>query len=406
MLLLKNGQAIEDQWVAVNDDTPLPAGTPAIISLARWLAERETLVSRNAPLGIRLESDEQPATIAGDLAHFGVVALNFPTFGDGRPYSSARLLRERYGYRGELRATGEVLRDQVLFLDRCGFDALEVANEATAGWQEAVAEFDAFYQPAADSRTSIQVQGRERAVTQRIRHLTPEERADYLAHRYGGLDGADLLQPLIEDEFPGRIALVSSFGTEAAVTLALAAEIDPALPIVFIDTGKHFGETLRYRDKLIARLGLTDVRSVGPEDEELAGADADGTLWHRKPDACCFLRKVLPLRRALVEFDAWITGRKRYQGGLRGALPTIEAAEGKIKVNPLANWTRERVEAEFEARDLPSHPLEVEGFLSIGCMTCTNRVAPGEAHDPRAGRWTGRDKDECGIHQPATALPG
>jgi phosphoadenosine phosphosulfate reductase len=224
-------------------------------------------------------------------------------------------------------------------------------------------------------------------LTARVRDLTL---------RYGHFDGEALLRPFLEDEFPGRIALVSSFGSEAAVLLHMAAEIDRRLPVVFLDTGKLFGETLRYRDQLVRRLDLTDLRIVKPEADALAAGDPDSLLSHRDPDACCALRKVEPLRRALTGFDAWISGRKRYQGALREFMPVIEASGEKIKINPLARWSRERIEAEFAARDLPHHPLEEDGFLSIGCMPCTERVAPDA--DPRAGRWAGREKTECGIH--------
>lgn len=217
-----------------------------------------------------------------------------------------------------------------------------------------------------------------------------------LARRYGHLDGAALLRPLIEREFPGRIALVSSFGAEAAVLLQLVASIDPAVPVLFIDTGKLFGETLRYRDELAARLGLRDVRTIGPDKLRLETADPDGMLWRRDPDACCALRKVEPLAASLSGFDAWISGPKRYQGGIRATMPVIENGGGLLKVNPLANWSRADIDAAFAAHGLPRHPLEADGFLSIGCMSCTARVAPGA--DRRSGRWSGLAKTECGIH--------
>jgi phosphoadenosine phosphosulfate reductase len=213
---------------------------------------------------------------------------------------------------------------------------------------------------------------------------------------YGELDGAALLRPFIENEFPGRIALVSSFGTEAAVLLHIVAEIDRDLPVIFLDTGKLFGETLRYRDALVRRLGLTDLRIIKPEPDTIAAGDPDGVLWHGDPDACCALRKVAPLRKALAGFDAWISGRKRYQGALRAFLPVIEASGEKIKINPLARWSKERIDAEFAARDLPHHPLEEDGFLSIGCMPCTERASIDAGL--RGGRWAGREKTECGIH--------
>jgi len=222
------------------------------------------------------------------------------------------------------------------------------------------------------------------------------DRLENLRARYAGLDGADLLRPMIEREFHGRIALVSSFGAEAAVLLALVADIDPAVPVIFLDTGKLFGETLRYRDQLVKKLGLTDVRSVEPRAEDLSAVDPDGLLWQVKPDLCCHFRKTLPLDRALEGFEAWITGRKRFQATTRAVLPTIEEMDGRIKFNPLAGWTRARIDEEFARRDLPRHPLEADGFLSIGCMPCIDRVAPGE--DARSGRWAGQAKTECGIH--------
>lgn len=221
--------------------------------------------------------------------------------------------------------------------------------------------------------------------------------AGRLAVRYADLDGRDLLRPLIEREFFGRVAVVSSFGAESAVILAMVAEIDRSTPVLFLDTGKLFGETLRYRNRLVERLGLTAVRTLTPDPATLSAADPDGMLWLRDPDACCAVRKAEPLDRALAGFAAWVSGRKRYHGGERAALPVFEAdADGRIKINPLAGWSRARVIEEMLRRGLPRHPLEAQGYLSIGCYTCTDRVRPGE--DLRAGRWRGLDKTECGIH--------
>lgn len=218
---------------------------------------------------------------------------------------------------------------------------------------------------------------------------------DELIERHSALEGTALIETLAT-ALPGRIALVSSFGVESAVLLALAAEVDPGLPVLFLETGKHFGETLRYRDQVASLLGLTDLRVLAPRDAE--ARDPAGDLWLRDPDACCALRKVAPLAEALTGFDGWITGRKRYQGAERTALPVLEQIEGRLKVNPLANWSRDRVTAEFTRRGLPRHPLEADGFTSIGCMPCSSRAAPGETE--RAGRWRGTAKTECGIHHP------
>jgi phosphoadenosine phosphosulfate reductase len=225
----------------------------------------------------------------------------------------------------------------------------------------------------------------------------PAARIAELDERYGALDGEALLRPLIEYEFRVRIAVVSSFGAEAAIVLALVAAIDRRVPVIFIDTRKLFGETLRYRDRLGAGLGLLDLRVVRPDPGDLAQADPEGMLWRTDPDRCCALRKVAPLAEALRDFDAWISGRKRYHGAARGELPLFEADDdGRVKINPVALWSRNRVEAEFAARGLPRHPLEADGYLSIGCTTCTDRVRAGE--NPRAGRWRDRGKTECGIH--------
>ncbi len=225
------------------------------------------------------------------------------------------------------------------------------------------------------------------------------ERIDLLNARYDTAAPAEIVRALINDEFPGQIALVSSFGAESAVLLHMLAEADPTTPVVFLDTGKLFGETKRYRDKLIERLGLTNVRSETPDPEAVKAQDPKGILWSQNPDACCALRKVEPLQRALKPFDAWFTGRKAFQSSSRSKLSVFEVADGKFKINPLAHWTKDDTDAYFEEHDLPRHPLEADGYLSIGCMPCTDRVAPGE--DTRAGRWRGQDKVECGIHMPA-----
>jgi phosphoadenosine phosphosulfate reductase len=231
------------------------------------------------------------------------------------------------------------------------------------------------------------------------RAATAEARAAALAAGYGETGGIALLDAMIRTEFAGAIALVSSFGTEAAVLLHMVAAVDPKTPVIFLDTGKLFGETRRYRDELVARLRLKDVRIVTPDAADVAQRDPEGTLWFTNPDACCRLRKVEPLARALEGFAAWINGRKRYQGDLRSLIPTIEAAEGRVKINPLAHWSRAEIEAYFERHELPHHPLQADGFQSVGCIPCSERSRPEDA--VRAGRWQGLDKTECGIHLPA-----
>jgi phosphoadenosine phosphosulfate reductase len=202
--------------------------------------------------------------------------------------------------------------------------------------------------------------------------------------------------------FGERLALVSSFGAESAVLLHMAAQINPAMPVLFLDTGMLFGQTLDYRKQLTAKLGLTDVRDLRPLYQDLAVHDPAQDLWKSDVDACCHIRKVLPLDRALGDFDAWITGRKRFHGGDRLRLKVVEAADGKVKFNPLANWAKEELDAYAAAHELPPHPLVEFGYPSIGCWPCTK---PADSDDLRAGRWAGSDRTECGIHMPRAAAP-
>ncbi|WP_291692559.1 phosphoadenylyl-sulfate reductase [Bradyrhizobium sp.] len=225
----------------------------------------------------------------------------------------------------------------------------------------------------------------------------------------GTLPAAEELDRALRDAAPAEIvkaalctvgreqlALVSSFGTESAALLKVMADVDPAIPVIFLDTGWLFEETLAYRDTLIAALGLRDVRSVRPAEEALSREDPERDLWFSDPDACCRIRKVEPLARALKPFSAWINGRKRFQGGLRAAIPVVEQDGGRLKFNPFANVSRDEIAAIFAQSQLPRHPLIGSGYLSVGCMPCTSRTSSDE--DARAGRWRGRPKTECGIH--------
>jgi phosphoadenosine phosphosulfate reductase len=193
-----------------------------------------------------------------------------------------------------------------------------------------------------------------------------------------------------------HLAVVSSFGTESAALLKVTAEVDPAIPVVFLDTGWLFEETLAYRNTLIAQLGLRDVRSIKPLEQALSHEDPERELWFSDPDACCRIRKVEPLARALAPFRAWINGRKRFQGGARAAMPVVEDDGIRLKFNPFANISHEELSAIYARAGLPPHPLAVQGYSSVGCMPCTSRTVSGE--DARAGRWRGRSKTECGIH--------
>ena len=215
---------------------------------------------------------------------------------------------------------------------------------------------------------------------------------------FGNLEAHDAIALAVGRLFRGRIGLVSSFGAESAVLLHLLSKVDPAVPVIFLDTGRLFAETLEYRTLLTGRLGLTDVRTIAPEPERVLANDPHRALWMTKPDLCCHIRKTEPLNRALAGFDAWLTGRKRFQNGTRSGLRLFEADGDRIKINPLAGWSAADLKAYAVKHDLPQHPLVAKGYPSIGCVPCTSRVQPGE--DPRAGRWRGQEKTECGIHVP------
>lgn len=214
---------------------------------------------------------------------------------------------------------------------------------------------------------------------------------------YDEMDAEGVLRQAVEELLPGDLALVSSFGADSAVLLHLISKVDPTLPVYFLETGKHFPETLAYVETLKSQLGLTNVIALYPDAADLKRFDPDGTLWETDPDSCCHIRKTDPLEKVVSDFGGWVTGRKRFQTKERGVLPHFElTSDDRIKVNPLAYFTNEDIEAYKAKHHLPDHPLYKDGYKSIGCAPCTSAVAEGE--DPRAGRWRGLNKKECGIH--------
>jgi phosphoadenosine phosphosulfate reductase len=228
-----------------------------------------------------------------------------------------------------------------------------------------------------------------------------EHDAVRLNRMFRGSSTREMLEGVIRDGLAGDLAVVSSFGAESAVLLHLVASVDPNVPVLFLDTGKHFAETLAYRDTLVERLGLNLV-VLTPDPVDLAKKDETGLRWSYDPDGCCEIRKVRPLEKAMAGFDASFTGRKSFQSSTRANLPRFEVdttdAQGRLKINPLIDWDASQIEGYFIQNDLPRHPLIAQGYPSIGCSPCTTQVALGE--DPRSGRWKGWDKTECGIHKP------
>ena len=220
--------------------------------------------------------------------------------------------------------------------------------------------------------------------------------AESLNARYGELSPEEIIELSVRQEFSGEIAAVSSFGADSAVLLNMIADVDRSLPVLFLDTGKHFEETLGYRDALVTDFGLRNVEVLHPDPAALAGLDPDGTLHQRDTDACCEIRKVEPMARGLAPYAAWFTGRKRFQAATRSRLDVFEAVGERIRINPLAGWTTSDLADYMRAKALRENPLVAYGYLSIGCFPCTQPVKPGE--DARSGRWAGQAKVECGIH--------
>ncbi len=205
--------------------------------------------------------------------------------------------------------------------------------------------------------------------------------------------------------FPTDMAMATSFGAESAVLLHLVTQIIPNIPVLFTNTGFHFKETLEHRDKLVARLKL-NLRELKPEISNEEFLAKNGKLYERDPDSCCAVNKIAPFEKALKDYKAWITGIRRNQADTRQQRQFVEPDRGTlVKFSPLLNWTSKMFWDYAKKHDLPYHPLWEKGYLSIGCSpeSCTRPVQLGE--DPRAGRWAGKNKIECGIHMDTSKQP-
>ena len=356
------------------------------------LPELEAFLNSNSGEAVRLPNDVDLETIKLRLPTLKTIIVEFPNFADGRGFSIARELRKKYGYTALLIAEGPLIPDQYAFALQCGFDAVKVdegtyARQTESDWFNAMDAFSLTYQ-----RGYAFKQGPALSVFDARKTSIGAMSSD---DPYFGLSAEVALRKAI-DAYEGKIVMVSSLGADSAVLLHLVSKIDKNLPVYFLDTGMHFRETLTYRDLLIEDLGLTNFKTITPDQKEVKTEDPAGTLNQSEPDRCCNLRKVRPLDGVLSAFDARITGRKRYQTADRKDMPIMELGGRMAKVNPLAYWTPKDVTAYIRKHDLAPHPMFALGYLSIGCQPCTTRVAEGE--DPRAGRWRNNDKTECGIH--------
>lgn len=341
---------------------------------------------------LRLPADADLSEIVDALPRIKSIFVEFEAFTDGRGFSLARLLRTRYGYEGLLVADGQLIPDQFAFALQCGFDAVRVVDgelnrHTPEAWDANLDDFDLTYQRG----YAVKAGPATNIFDARLTSMEDRKTDD----PFFGLSAEAALRKAIE-QHEGDIFLASSLGADSAVLLHMVSRIRPDLPIYFLDTGKHFRQTLAYRDTLIEQLGLTNFINVTPDLDELNEEDPSGDLHTSDPDACCALRKVRPLASAVGHFGAQITGRKRYQTPERANMPIYEQLDGMVKLNPLAYWTAKDVTDYIRRHDLPPHPMFALGYPSIGCQPCTTRVAEGE--DPRAGRWRNQGKTECGIH--------
>lgn len=352
----------------------------------------ETFLNSNTLTTVRLPNDVDLAPLALRLENVKTILIDFPSFADGRGFSIARQLRKKYKYNGTLIADGPLIPDQYVYALQCGFDAVKVDEETygrqtESDWFSAMDAFGLTYQRGYAIKNGPSVS------------VFDARRTSFLAANdddpYFGYSAHQALRRAIED-YKGEIALVSSLGVDSAVLLHMVAQVDKSLPVIFLDTGKHFRETLHYRDMLVSDLGLTGFKNITPDRANVKTEDPNGDLHASDPDACCDLRKVRPLDSSISGYAARITGRKRYQTRDRANMPILETEGRQAKVNPLAYWTAKDVTTYMRKHDLPPHPLLSLGFLSIGCQPCTTRVTEGE--DPRAGRWRSNEKTECGIH--------
>jgi phosphoadenylyl-sulfate reductase (thioredoxin) len=352
----------------------------------------EALLESNAETSVRLPADVDLELVKPRLSGLKTIIVDFPGYADGRGFSIARQLRNRYGFAGEIIAAGPLIPDQYVYALQCGFDAVKVDPETYAKqdpeeWRDALDAFDLTYQRGYAIHNGP---------AQNIFDARRAKRAEKRRDQYKGLSAEAALTKALTEDFKDKIVLSSSMGVDSAVLLHMISKIDPDMPILFLETRKHFTETLEYRDLLTKTLGLTNVQSLTPDDEEVATEDAADILYKTNKDACCDLRKVRPLERVVNGYEARITGRKRYQTPNRRNMEILEEGETQFSLNPLAFWTAKDVTAYMRKHNLPVHPLLKLGFLSIGCAPCTTKVEEGE--DPRAGRWRDNDKDECGIH--------
>lgn len=385
MKLISNGIAVNPDWHFQGEQ----AGTNQIVPVELFLENPENSTA------IQIDVDTNLDDIVPYLDQLELIVIRFESYADGRGFSIAHRLRHYLGFTSKIWGSGSLISDQYAMAIQCGIDAVLIdenllLRQPIEYWRDALASAPTPYRYQGEM-----MQGSAGAKVVSRPEITDKKIVELNA-RFEKLPTEDLLDFVLNQNHLGNTAAVSSFGAESSVLLHLIANSAPASPILFLDTGKHFSETLVYQKQLSDKLGLTNIKILRPESTASERKDPQGILWQNDQSACCELRKVIPLRESLEGYDSWISGRKSHQNDIRAPLKLFERSGDHIKINPLANWSSERLSSYAKTHELLAHPLISQGYASIGCAPCTTPVREGE--DPRAGRWRDTDKTECGIH--------
>jgi phosphoadenosine phosphosulfate reductase len=351
------------------------------------------LISDPQDVATVLEPDaDTDALAAAAGGNAGPIAISFPSFVDGRGFSLALLLRERHGFKGEIRAVGQIIPDQGQHLLRSGFDTAVISRpEDTDTWKACITRMRLNYQPSARNTLPLRWDASRKAALALDKTLSE---TDDLIERIKALRGA----------IEGRIAFSTSLGLEDQAILHAIAKSGADIDVFTLDTGRLFPEVLETADLSELRYRIR-IRLVAPDAAEVEDLVArDGvygfrqTIENRK--RCCEIRKVRPLSRALEGAQGWLSGVRREHSQERADVPLAmwEAERGLTKINPVADWSEERLMSYIAENNIPVNPLHARGFVSIGCAPCTRAIEPGE--DPRAGRWwwESEEQKECGLH--------
>jgi phosphoadenosine phosphosulfate reductase len=350
------------------------------------------LVARPPEAGTVLEAHADAEALVAAAAEARPIAISFPIVTDGRGFSLARLLRERHGFKGEIRAVGHLIPDHGQFLLRSGFDTAEINDPGAASvWKASIERIRHNYQPAVRNMLPL-------------RWDASRKEAVALDQRLGRIDTLTDRIREVKRRIEGRVAFSTSLGLEDQAILHAIANSGVDIDVFTLDTGRLFSEVLETVELSEFRYGIR-IRLVAPdagEIEELVARDGVFGFRHSVENrkTCCEVRKVRPLSRALEGAQGWISGLRREHSDARASVPLAEwdAARGLIKLNPVADWSTHDLTAYIAANNVPVNPLHARGFVSIGCAPCTRAIEPGE--HPRAGRWwwENEEKKECGLH--------